>query len=245
MRCSLLLALALLVPAPADALILDSGDGQGNTSAPADDPGWAHVGRVSGLTGIYLGNGWVLTANHVPVSDPVFGGVSYPVVPGSVVQLQNPDDSFADLKVFRIDPSPSLPLLKIRSDDAGHQRQRDDDRAGPLTGGGDHLDGNRRLSLGQRPSGCVGGRTASLAPPSFGTWSFYTSFTKISQGGTTHEAQGADGRLGRGRVHQERKHLGAGGRAVRGRTVRRTSPPAPPSTATSRMPSISRSTAPI
>ena len=69
MRRTLLFALTLLLSAPADALILDSGDGQGNTTPPADDPGWAHVGRVTGPSGIYLGNGWVLTANHVTVSE--------------------------------------------------------------------------------------------------------------------------------------------------------------------------------
>ena len=71
MRRTLLLALALLLAAPAQALVYVSGDGQGNTSPPPDDPGWDHMGRVSGLNGIYLGNGWVLTANHVPTGNPI------------------------------------------------------------------------------------------------------------------------------------------------------------------------------
>ena len=58
MQRMLLLALALLVSAPADALVFISGDGQGNNTPPPDDPGWDHVGRVGGLNGIYLGNGW-------------------------------------------------------------------------------------------------------------------------------------------------------------------------------------------
>ena len=91
MRRLLLFTLTLLLAVPAQALILDSGDGQGNTSPPVDDPGWSHVGRIGGPGGIYLGNGWVLTANHVIVADPEFQSVIYPVVPGSVVQLQNPD----------------------------------------------------------------------------------------------------------------------------------------------------------
>ena len=74
MQRTLLLALALLLSAPAEALVFVSGDGQGNTSPPPDDPGWNHVGRVSGLNGIYLGNGWVLTANHVPTGNPIHRG---------------------------------------------------------------------------------------------------------------------------------------------------------------------------
>ena len=66
---------------------------------------------MGGLGGVYLGNGSVLTANHVGIlANPEFQGVIYPIVPGSGVQLQNSDHSFVDLKVFRIDPSPSLGL---------------------------------------------------------------------------------------------------------------------------------------
>ena len=34
--------LHLVLAATAGAVIIDSGDGTGNTSAPADDPGWVH-----------------------------------------------------------------------------------------------------------------------------------------------------------------------------------------------------------
>ena len=39
--------LALSWGAPAGAVIIASGDGTGNTSAPLDDPGWAHVGKLA------------------------------------------------------------------------------------------------------------------------------------------------------------------------------------------------------
>ena len=100
---TLLLALPLLLAAPAQALVYVSA--QGNTSAPPDDPGWDHMGNVSGLNGIYLGNGWMVTANHVPTGLTMIQGVWYSPVSGSEVQLENPDQSLADLKVFRIDPS--------------------------------------------------------------------------------------------------------------------------------------------
>ena len=89
MQRMLLLALALLVSAPADALVFISGDGQGNTTPPPDDPGWDHVGRVSGLNGTYLGNGWVLTANHVSVNPVTLGGVAHAPVPGTTIRLEH------------------------------------------------------------------------------------------------------------------------------------------------------------
>ena len=195
MRRLLLFTLTLLLAVPAEALILDSGDGQGNTSPPADDPGWAHVGRVTGPTGIYLGNGWMLTANHVVVSDPEIGGVIYPVVPGSVVQLQNPDTSLADLKIFRIDPSPRLPLLRIRSTTPANNTNLTfvaiglSRGAATSWGAGGYLWG----SFGGKRWGT--NKVAGTA--NIGTLAFTTNFTKIvGGGGSANEAQGADGDSG-------------------------------------------------
>ena len=86
---ALVLALGSCLTWPARAVIIDSGDGTGNTSAPADDPGWAHVGNRGGLTAIYLGNGWVLTANHVGIGDVTFDGILYPAVADSYIRLEN------------------------------------------------------------------------------------------------------------------------------------------------------------
>ena len=68
----LLLAAATL---PAQAVIIDSGDGTGNTSAPADDPGWANVGQNAGFSGVYLGDGWILTAQHANHVNARFAGL--------------------------------------------------------------------------------------------------------------------------------------------------------------------------
>jgi hypothetical protein len=113
------LALALLVasPGPARAVIIDSVDGLGNTDAPADDPGWAYVGIRGGTTVVYLGLGWVLTANHVKLGEVLLDGVVYPAVPDSKIHLDPlPGTTQApDLAVFQIDPYPGWPLMPIRS----------------------------------------------------------------------------------------------------------------------------------
>ena len=106
---------ATAVSGPADAVIIDSGDGTGNTTAPPDDPGWDNVGTKSGLTVVYVRNGWVLTANHVGIGDILLDGGVYAHVPGSGVQLDNGDGTFADLLVYAITPIPTLPDLEIRA----------------------------------------------------------------------------------------------------------------------------------
>jgi hypothetical protein len=103
--------LALAWGAPAAAVIIASGDGTGNTSAPADDPGWAHVALRSYATSVYIGDGWILTADHVPTGDVQIEGVVHRWVPGSQVTLDP-----ADLKLFRIESDPGLPPLPIATD---------------------------------------------------------------------------------------------------------------------------------
>jgi len=97
----------------ASAVVIASEPGSGNTTAPADDPGFAHVGSPGIATVVYLGNGWVLTANHVGDADVTLGGVVYPRVPGSRVTFTNPDASHPDIAAYRIDPHPDLPILPI------------------------------------------------------------------------------------------------------------------------------------
>mgnify|MGYP000046403058 CR=1 FL=1 len=70
----------LVLGPTADAVVVASG-GVNNT-APAGQPYFANVGPG----GIYLGDGWVLTAAHVAGSLPAtasFGGLSYATEPGS------------------------------------------------------------------------------------------------------------------------------------------------------------------
>ena len=108
-------ALALGLTAPARAVIIDSGDGTGNTTAPVPDPGWHHVGARSDQTAIYLGGRFALTANHVGPGSLTLDGVTYAYVPGTAVALDNGDGTYADLVMFEIHPAPPLPALAIAS----------------------------------------------------------------------------------------------------------------------------------
>ncbi len=105
---------AALAAAPARAVLIDSGDGTGNTTAPANDPGWSHVGRRGGLNAVYLGYGWVVTAAHVGLGSVTFGSTVYPAVPSSSVVITHSGSTFADVMVYRLDPYPyGLPPLEI------------------------------------------------------------------------------------------------------------------------------------
>jgi hypothetical protein len=108
------LALGLLLPLPAPALIIASE--AGNDTPPMDDPGFDNVGGLSELSGVYLGYGWVITVRHVGLHDVTFGVVTYPRVPGSEVIIKHDASNAADLRMYRIDPWPDLPPLTIRSD---------------------------------------------------------------------------------------------------------------------------------
>jgi hypothetical protein len=108
-----LLGTLALAAAPAGAVLIASGDGTGNTSAPPDDPGFANAGVLSGLSSVYLGDGWVLTANHVSVNPVTLGGVDHAPVPGTTIRLEHTAGVYTDLKLFRLVTDPGLPALSI------------------------------------------------------------------------------------------------------------------------------------
>jgi hypothetical protein len=113
-RIAAVLALALCATLPARAVLIDSGDGTGNTTKPSDDPGWSNSGLRGGLNGVYLGYGWVVTAAHVGFGPVTLDDIVYPPVPGSYVAILHTPSVYADLTVFRIDPYPrALPPLEI------------------------------------------------------------------------------------------------------------------------------------
>jgi len=112
--CALLLL--LLIGTPALAIVQSTGDGMNTITPPADDPGFDHVGITgNGLSGIYLGNGWYLTANHVGEQQLTLGGVTYLAVPGSAVQLQYSPGVFSDLLLVRLATEPPLAPLVLSS----------------------------------------------------------------------------------------------------------------------------------
>lgn len=105
------LAVCLATPGIALAVIIDTLTGTDNTTAPADDPGWANVG-VRGIgTGVYLGQGWALTAAHVGGGSIVLNGGTYAMLAGSGTRLTNggqPGKStLTDLYLFRLATTPA------------------------------------------------------------------------------------------------------------------------------------------
>lgn len=97
----------------AHALIL-GGAVASQEAAPADDPGWANVVTVNSSSGVYLGNGWMLTAAHVGSGSVTVGATTYNVQPGSTVRLKRPDASGpTDLVMFRLAGDPGLPALTL------------------------------------------------------------------------------------------------------------------------------------
>lgn len=121
-RLSLSLLLALCLAAgpfavPGGAVVIDRVGG-GNTTAPADDPGWNNVGAIWIGGGVYIGNGWVLTANHIGSgSGFTLGGTTYQMIPGTGHQLTNNGaagkTALTDLYMFQVASPPSLPWVSI------------------------------------------------------------------------------------------------------------------------------------
>ena len=111
-RAALTFSLALVIAVDASAVLIDGDDGAGCVAPFPVEPLY-HVGVRGGLSAIYLGNGVVLTANHVGAGDVDFGGRVYSDVPGTAVRLANPDGTDADLLMFAIYPRPDLPDLAI------------------------------------------------------------------------------------------------------------------------------------
>ena len=68
------------------------------------------------MTAVYLGNGWVITARHVGAGDVVLGGVTHHGVAGvdGPARRRRAGRRCPDLIVFRIEPRPKLPSLRIR-----------------------------------------------------------------------------------------------------------------------------------
>jgi len=75
--------------------------------------GWDYVGRMSGgASGVYLGNGWVLTAAHVGAAAFTVDGGTYQPVAGSSRSISDSDGT-ADLTLFQITTAPSLNSLSL------------------------------------------------------------------------------------------------------------------------------------
>lgn len=110
------LLLGVLAAPPAPAVVIDTGDGRGNTRAPEDDPGWRNVGVLGDTTGVYLGNHWVLTAGHNGIRAIRFGDRRFEPVQGQVREsIASGPELEADLQLFQLRERPSLPALRLAS----------------------------------------------------------------------------------------------------------------------------------
>lgn len=104
---------------PLEAVVVASG-GPNNT-APGRQPFFNNVGVIGSASAIYLGDGWVMSANHVAGSLPAsvnFGGTAYTTQAGSFQRLENPTHSptltlYTDIVLFRLDSSPALPSVSL------------------------------------------------------------------------------------------------------------------------------------
>ncbi len=90
-------AVSLTVACPGHAIIISGGGGSAplNNTAPLDDPGFDRVGSFETAggngSGVYLGDGWVLSANHVNARDIfTLNGNTYQRINGTSVRLDNP-----------------------------------------------------------------------------------------------------------------------------------------------------------
>lgn len=94
--------------APTDSDIANWNTGWG----ASDVTGWDYVGDVNGDSGVYLGNGWVLTAAHVGLGNFILDNNTYLAVAGSAQSISNASGT-ADLTLFQIETSPDLPSLTL------------------------------------------------------------------------------------------------------------------------------------
>ena len=122
MRCLFVIAAAVCCGASElSAVVIASGDGSGNTTAPPDDPGFENIGGMGSGSVVYLGDRWILTAAHLGtgVTAAGFDGTNYNWEPGTETRLSNPAGSglsgVVDLRMARLDSDPGLPALTIAS----------------------------------------------------------------------------------------------------------------------------------
>ena len=86
-----------------------------NTTAPASGAPWYNVVRFgpNNASGVYLGNGCVLTANHVTLVGAVdINGVSYTIDPNFTALQVTEAPNVVDLKLVKILGMPPLPVLQ-------------------------------------------------------------------------------------------------------------------------------------
>src|SRR2546426_10430498 len=104
-------AVILLLFLAAKAYAVVDANSTTNTSNPNDGSPWANVGSVNGASGIYIGNGWVLTASHVGAGTITFDIGTF-AADGQTIRLTD-NDSSTDLLLFHLTLTPNLSALTL------------------------------------------------------------------------------------------------------------------------------------
>lgn len=110
-----MLALLLLAP-PAGALVVLGDDPAAveRSPSPSERSGWDYVAKLGPTSAVYLGDGWVITANHVRGDDILLGERTHRRLLGSRLRLGDPEgDDPPDLALFQVKPPPDLAPLPI------------------------------------------------------------------------------------------------------------------------------------
>jgi hypothetical protein len=106
----------------AGAVVIAAGDRTTNGTPPFEGPGWGNVTELSEGSAVYLGDRWMITANHVVAgitTSPsiVLDNRNFAVQPNTGRHLTNPAGSglsqSADLFMFRLTEDPGIPGLSI------------------------------------------------------------------------------------------------------------------------------------
>lgn len=114
-----LLLLASMFVTRAHAVIISSTSDAPNLISPDPHSGWDNVARISGSSSVYLGNRWMITANHVSSTPVRFNdGRVFNLSVGSETRISNPASrggGETDLRMFRLAEDPQLATLQISS----------------------------------------------------------------------------------------------------------------------------------
>jgi len=183
-----------------------------NTNAPPDGSPWDHVGTVNGASGIYVGNGWVLTAAHVGWGNYLLNGATYPF-DGNSLRLTNADGTATDMVMFHLSPQPNLPSVVLATNTPSDYAQVDMIGYGKIAGSVETNIGSYRGFNCSVPGYKSWGNNkvnpggAFLINAGLGNITvFATDFTSPGTPGlgsqTAYEAQGAAGDSGGGVFHQ-------------------------------------------
>ena len=79
--------------------------------------GWNYVGLLGQESGVYLGNGWVITCAHVGAGNFILNGTTYPPVANSTRSFYAANGTPYDIVIFQVSPAPTLPPLPLRASD--------------------------------------------------------------------------------------------------------------------------------